>query len=171
MIAIETKESHWRRDTNENMELLYKFSSKGMDLSKILLQSIILPYPHVASLLYNCASTGNSPQSFRNRCVIIQVQFWVIFFDCICGHLRIVVGDGGINVVRNVRSANFVVQKINCAPRIQFIVRTIDCVEGAPHVSVVIFGEMRHINVSVLQPETRWWEVKESEKRNIPRPF
>ena len=67
--------------------------------------------------------------------------------------MGLIMGNGRVEVMRDVSGANFVMEKVNGTPWIEFVVRTIDRMEGAPHEVVVIVGEVRDVNVSVLEPK------------------
>ena len=51
--------------------------------------------------------------------------------------------------------SNFVVEEVNGAPGVKFVVGTVNCVEGAPDEVVVIISEVWDINISVLEPAVK----------------
>ena len=55
-------------------------------------------------------------------------------------------------MVRNVCCANLVVQEVNESKGIEFVVRTIDCVQCTLHERVVVVGKVWYVDVRVLEP-------------------
>ena len=60
--------------------------------------------------------------------------------------------DGRIKVMGDVSASNFVVKEVNGTPWIQFVVWTVNCVEGTLDEVVIIIGKVWDIDVSVLEP-------------------
>ena len=54
--------------------------------------------------------------------------------------------------MRNVSCANFVVKEVNGSPRIKFVIRTINCMEGTLDEVVVTISKMWNIYICVLEP-------------------
>jgi len=106
--------------------------------SEQIFHFFIDPDPSITSLLYRRASLADSPYCFRNRCRIIQIKVGEVLLDCIRGRLGLVVWNRRIKVVSHVRRSNFMVQKVNNPPRVQFIVGAIDCMQGALDEVVVV---------------------------------
>mmetsp|Transcript_15054 Transcript_15054/g.32650 ORF Transcript_15054/g.32650 Transcript_15054/m.32650 type:complete len:328 (+) Transcript_15054:331-1314(+) len=52
----------------------------------------------------------------------------------------------------NMGRANFVVEEVDGTKGVEFVVGTVDCVEGAPGEVVVFVGEVGDVNISVLEP-------------------
>ena len=50
---------------------------------------------------------------------------------------------------------NLVVKKVNCSPRVKFVIRAVDSVKSTLDKVVVVVSEVWHINVSVLKPGLR----------------
>mmetsp|Transcript_38635 Transcript_38635/g.81240 ORF Transcript_38635/g.81240 Transcript_38635/m.81240 type:complete len:443 (+) Transcript_38635:349-1677(+) len=61
-------------------------------------------------------------------------------------------GDSRVKMVCHMGGSNFVVEEVNGTPGVEFVVGTVDGVEGAPDEVVVIVGEVWHINIRVLKP-------------------
>ena len=57
-----------------------------------------------------------------------------------------------IEVMCNVCCTNFVVKEVNGTPRIKFVIRTINCVEGTLDEVVVTISKMWNIYICVLEP-------------------
>lgn len=64
-----------------------------------------------------------------------------------------VVGDGRVKVVSNVSCSDFVVQKVNDSPGIQFVVGTVDSVQSTLDKVVVVLRVMGNIDVGMLEPD------------------
>jgi hypothetical protein len=62
------------------------------------------------------------------------------------------VGDRRIEVVRNVRRSDLVMEEVDDAPRVELVVRAVDGVEGALDEVVIAVSEMRNVDVGVLEP-------------------
>ncbi len=123
-----------------------------LSLQQIFVNILIVPNVIIPSFSYSSTSLTNSPQCLRNWCRIVEVNFWELFFDGISGNLSLVVGNGRIKVVRDMGRANFVMEEVNKTPRVEFVVRTINCMECASNKVVVIVSKMWNINVSMLKP-------------------
>jgi hypothetical protein len=117
-----------------------------------IFQSFVVPDISISSFHDRRASLGNSPYGLRNGSRIVQIQIGEFLLDGIRGRLGLVVGDGRVEMVGYMSRSDFVVQKVNETPGIQFVVGTIDSVEGSLDEVVVVLRKMGNIHVGVLEP-------------------
>ena len=124
-----------------------------IQLEQLLLNIFVVPDVIISPFLYSSTPLAYSPQCLWNRCRIIQINLWEVFFNSIGSCLSFVMRNGRIKMMSHMRGSNFVMKKVDHTPWIQFVVWTIDCVESPFYVVVIIVGEMGDINISVLKPE------------------
>lgn len=78
-------------------------------------------------------------------------------------------GDRRIEVMGHVRRSDLVMEEVDDAPRIELVVRPVDGVERSLDEVVILVGEMRHVDVGVLEPVPMIeddWKKEERETRN-----
>ena len=127
--------------------------AKGLSyLYDFIFYTFVVPDPLVATLLNSGTSLANTPKCFWDGGRFVKVEFWEILLNGICGCLSLVVWDGRIKVVCDVRCSNLVVQEVNQSPGVKLIVWSINCVQGAFYVAVVLVREVRNINIGMLKP-------------------
>lgn len=80
-----------------------------LSLQQIFFDILIVPNVIIPSFFYSSTSLTDSPQCLGNRCRIVEINFWELLFDGICGNLSLVMWNRRIEVMSDVGGANFVV--------------------------------------------------------------
>lgn len=134
-------------------------------LQQLLLHISVIPNIIVSPFLYSGAPFANSPKSFWNRCGVIQVNFWKVFFNGIRGKLCFVVRDGRVKMMGYMSRSNFVMKEVDEAPGVELVVGTIYGVKCSLNVVMIVICEMGDINISMLKPcggvtmDMKWLET------------
>ena len=66
--------------------------------------------------------------------------------------MRVVVWDGTIEVMRDVRRPDFVMEKVDDSPRIELVIWPIDGMKRPLHICVILVVKVGNVSVGVLQP-------------------